>query len=220
MDRVLDLERPNDADARHLTALLSTASHYAYFFERADERWLQPLAGVRGYLNTPPGLIEVGGGYVQAPFWPQGQFLARVAGSEPNLVAGLVRRMPATNNPRAIAIIIEIARALPPDHAALLIPDISRRMSVPLAVEYAAVEAAALVRELGLAGLAEAGVELLLSVVNAAITSPRDDEWHLEQVLGEPLEAVAGAGGTLGRRLRACLRRLLVGRGPLRRHLK
>lgn len=218
VDRLLAVERPSDEDARHLAALLRTASQYAYFFERADEQWLRPLAGVRGFLTTPPGLIEVGGGYVQAPFWPQGRFLARVAAGEPDLVVGLVRRVPATNNPRAIVSMLEIARALPPDRAVQLIPDISRRVSVPLGVEYGAVEAAALVRDLGVAGFAEPGVELLMSVVNAAIASPRGAEWHLEQVLGEPLDALAAAGNTLGRRLRACLRRLLRGLGPLRRH--
>jgi hypothetical protein len=218
VDRLLALEQPSDGDARTLAALLGTASQYAYFFERADGRWLQPLARMRGFLTTPPGLIEVGGGYVQAPFWPQGRFLARVAGTEAEFVAGLVRRIPATNNPRAIAIMVEIARALPPDRAAQLVPDIARRMSVPLAVEYGAVEAAALVRELGIAGFAEAGVTLLMSVVNAAIASPRDDEWHLEQALGDPLEALAAAGDTVGRRLRACFRRLVRARGVRRRY--
>lgn len=218
VDRLLAVEQPGDDHAHTLAALLRTASQYAYFFERADGRWLEPLARLRGFLTTPPSLIEVGGGYVQAPFWPQGRFLARVAGIEPELVAGLVQRIPATNNPRAIAIMVEIARALPPDRAARIIPDVARRMSVPLAVEYGAVEAAALARELGIAGLAEAGVALLMSVVNAAIASPRDDEWHLEQALGDPLEALAAAGDTVGRRLRACLRRLVRARGVRRRY--
>lgn len=218
VDRLLALEHPGEGEARYLVALLRTASQHIYFFDRADARWLSPLMGIDGFLTNPPPLVEVGGGYVQAPFWPQGRFLARAAGIEPDLVIRLVRRVPSTNNPRAIAILVETLRALPADAAAPLVPGVARRMSIPLAVEYAGVEASALAGELGRAGFAEAAIELLISVVNAAIASPRDEEWLLEQALGEPLDALASAGEALGRRLRACLRRLIRARGAGRRY--
>jgi hypothetical protein len=218
VDRLLAIENPSAEDARSVAALLRTASQYFYFFERADERWLEPLAGIRRFLTTPPELVDVGGGYVQAPTWPQGRFLARVAGAQPQLVAQLASRVPTTANPRAIAVLVEVMRALPPDAAARLAPGIARRMSTPLAVEYAAVEAAGLVGELGAAGFAVEGAQLLMSTVNAAIASPRDDDWHLEQVLGEPLEAVAAAGAELGGLLKKCIRRLLRGLGERRRY--
>jgi hypothetical protein len=216
VDRLLAAEHPGEPEARYLVALLRTASQHAYFFERADGRWLSPLAGVDGFLTTPPTLVEVGGGYVQAPFWPQGRFLARVAASAPDLVARLVRRVPRTDNPRAIAILVEILRALPADVAAPLARDVANRLSVPLAVDYAAVEASALAGELGRAGQVSTGVDLLMAVVNAAIASPRDEAWFLEQALGHPLEALAWADDTLARRLRVCLRRLVRAQGRAR----
>lgn len=218
VDRLLELDSPTDDDARNVANLLRTASQTFYFFERADERWLQPLAAIPRFLTTPPRLIEVADGYVQAPTWPQGRFLARVASAQPQLVVALVERIPATTNPRVVATIAEIARALPPAHAARLAPSLARRMSIPLAVEYAAIETGRLIRELGREGFAGAGAQLLMSVVNAAIASPRDHDWQLEQVLGEPLEAVAGSDADLGPRIRTCLRRLLSGMGPRKRH--
>jgi hypothetical protein len=218
VDRLLALESPSDDDARRVAALLRTASQFAYFFERADPRWLRPLAGVRRLMTTPPGLIDVGGGYARAPDWPQGRFLARVAGGDPQFVAELVERVPPTSNPRVVALISEIARALPGDLAARLVPHICRRMPIPLAVEYAAIEAATLAGELGHAGHGEAGAQLLTAVFEAALASPRDDAWHLEQILGDPVEAVVRAGGELGRPLTTCLRRLLRGIGPSRRY--
>jgi hypothetical protein len=214
IDRLLGLDMPDRDDARQVANLLRTASQSFYFFERAHERWLEPLAGIRRFLTTPPGLLEVGGGYVQAPAWPQGRFLARVAGSHPELVAELVERIPATTNPRVVAIVVQIATALPRHLAARLAPDIGRRMAIPLAVEYAAVEAAGLVRELCEAGFAEPGAEVLVSVIDASIASPRDDDWHLERALEESLEAVANAGADIGLPLSNRLRRLLGAMGP------
>ena len=218
LDRLLAAEHPGEQEAQYLVALLRTASQHGYFFERADERWLSPLANVGGFLTTPPALVDVGGGYVQAPYWPQGRFLARVAASAPDLVARLVRRVPRTDNPRAIATLVEILRALPADVAAPLARDVANRLSVPLAVDYAAVEASALAGELGRAGHVSTGVDLLIAVVSAAIASPRDEAWFLEQALGDPLDALAGADDTLARRLRTCLRRLVRAQGRARRY--
>lgn len=218
VDRLLALEDPTDTDARSLAALLATQSQYAYFFERARETWLHPLARIRGLLTTPPRLVDVGGGYVQAPGWPQGAFLERAAGADPQFVADLARRSLPTNNPRAIAMVVQVARALPPDFAAGLAPALSRAMRTPLAVEYAAVETASLIRVLGQAGFQAEGADLLAAVVRASIASPRDDTWQMEQVLGEPLEIVAAAGGEVVPHLRSCLRKLARASGGLRRH--
>jgi hypothetical protein len=75
-----------------------------------------------------------------------------------------------------------------------------------------------LARELGDAGYGEAGAQLLMSVVEAALASPRDDAWHLEQILGDPVEVLVRAGGELGRPLTTCVRRLLRGIGRSRRY--
>jgi hypothetical protein len=217
IDRLLAIDHPSDQDAARIAALLRTPSQYIYFFERAHELWLRPLANIPGTFRTPPRLIDVGGGYVQAPFWPQGRFLARVASSDPRLVAEIVERIPATDNPRAIAEILEIARELPSDIAAGLVPRIAPRMSVPLAIDYAAIDAAKLVQRLAEAGFGAAATRLLMAAVAAALASPRDERWHLDQLMAAPVDAVAAVTSEIGTRLRACLRRRVRRLGPIRR---
>jgi len=208
VDRLLALQQPTDTDAQRVAALLATQSQYAYFFERAGETWLRPLANVRGLLVSPPRLLDVGGGYVQAPGWPQGVFLKRVAATEPHLVSHLAKGTLSTDNPRAIALVVEIANALPPASAAGLVHPISRALATPLAVEYASREAGSLAKRLADAGFAREAANLLLAVVRPALSSPRDLAWHIEQVLGGPLEVVARTGGEVVPGLRSCLRQL------------
>lgn len=217
VDRLLATVSPTGTEASDLAALLRTPSQYRYFFDRADERWLRPLAEIPRLLSTPPDLIDVGGGYVQAPVWPQGTNLARVAASNPALVAELVDRVPATTNPRVTDQLIEIARQLPPETAAGLVRSLARRISTPLAVEFAAIDAGKLARELGQAGFADDGMQLLMATINAAVAGSRDMRWHVEQLLAEPLETVAAAGSEIGARLRALLRKRLRIMGAVRR---
>ena len=215
IDRVLAFEAPDEGDARHVADLLRTASQYAYFFERASASWLRPLASIRRFLTSSAELVDVGGGYVRAPDWPQGRYLARVALSDPALIVTLVMQVPATTNPRVVSAMVAIARALPSDHATGLTQRIGERMSIPLAIEYAGIDAAALARDLAQAGHATGAARLLMSIVDAAIASRREDEWHLEQVLAGPLDAIAVAGGNLGP-LRRRLHRSIGRKGPAR----
>ena len=218
LDALLALETPTDADAKRVADLLRTASQYAYFFDRAGQQWLRPLASVRRLLASPPDLIDAGGGYVRVPDWPQGRFLTRVAPSNPDLVVRMVEQVPATTNPRVVAQIVKLARALPVDHAVRLVDPLRARMSIPLAVDYAGIDAAAFARDLARADRASPASELLIAVVDAAIASPRDDEWRLEQVMGDPVDAIARAGGGIGRALRRRLREALGRMGPSRRY--
>jgi len=218
LDALLELESPTDVDAERVGDLLRTASQYAYFFDRAGGQWLRPLISVRRLLNSPPGLIDVGGGYVRAPDWPQGRFLARVAHADPDLVVGILKQVPATTNPRVVAEIVNIAHSLPTSHAVQLVDPIRARMSIPLAVEYAGIEAAAFANDLAMAGKADRASGLLIAVVDAAIGSRRDVKWHLEQVLGDPVDAIARAGGDIGRALHRRLRHALAQAGPARRY--
>jgi hypothetical protein len=218
VDRLVALDKPTEADARRLAGLLSTQSQYAYFFERAGEGWLLPLAGLGRLLSTPPRLVDVGGGYVQAPGWPQGVFLERVANVDPQLVARLAQRALLTDNPRAIAQVVRIAQALPPESALGLVASVSKAIRAPLAVEYAAIEVASLAQSLAKAGFPAESGDLLISIVRAAMESRRRDSWHLDKVLGEPLEVVVRAGGDVIPALRSCLRRLSRASRPIQRH--
>jgi hypothetical protein len=218
LDRLLTLEAPTGADAQQVADLLQTASQYGYFFDHAAGAWLKPLASIRRLLVTPPDLVDVGSGYVTAPDWPQGRFLARVASSEPELVVTLVGRVPRTTNPRVVAVMIAIAQALPMDYAARLVRQIHERLSIPLAAEYAAIDAVPLVHDLAAGGQPAAAADLLIGTVDAILAGRQVHLWHLEQLFGDSFDAVVSAGCEVGRPLRARLLRLVRRMGPRRRY--
>ncbi len=218
LDALLALETPTRPDAERVADLLRTPAQHAYFFDRASERWLRPLASVRRMFESPPDLVDVGGGYVRTPDWPQGRFLARVAPSDPDFVVSIVEQVRDSKNPVVVGQIVKVALALPAPHAVRLVDRISARMSVPLAVEYASIEAVALAQSLTQADHTSPASKLLLSVVDAAIASPRDAEWYLERALGNPIDAIAKADGDIGLELRRRLMNAVDRAGPLRHY--
>jgi hypothetical protein len=218
LDKLLDFPHPTEADAERAASLLRMPEQYAYFFDRANSRWLNPLSKVRRLLTSPPDLVDVGGGYVRPPDWPQGRFLIRVASVDPDAVAKVVGKVRATTNPIAVGLIVQVALALPLSHAAQLVGGIRLRMSTPLVLEYAGLDAASLAQTLALGGHVEAGMSLLSAVIDAAIANPRESEWHLEQILGSSVDSVVRAGGEIGPFLRRRLLRLVNQMGILRRY--
>jgi hypothetical protein len=218
LDRLLETQGPTEREADAAVALLRTPSQYSYFFDRADQRWLQPLAAIPRLLSGPPVLIDMGDGYVQTPDWPQGRYLARVAAVDPPLTLRLIGQTPQSQNPRVVATVIAVARALPIDAAAQLVPTISTRITVPLGVDYAALDASKLAQELAEGGQPEPAARLLATVVRATISARRDMDWHLEQILAAPLDAVALAGGDIGHPLASRIRRLVGSMGRSRRY--
>jgi len=218
LDALLALENPGNTDAERVADLLRTASQYAYFFDRAGEQWLHPLTSVRQLLESPPELIDVGGGYVRAPDWPQGRFLARVANVDPGMVLGILKKVPATANPRVVGEIVSVARVLPAPLAVQLVDQIRDRMSIPLAIEYAGIEASTFAQDLAEVGEAEQASVLLMAVADAAIRSRRDTNWHLTQALGDPVDALARSSRTIGPALRRRLKEALAKMGRSNRY--
>lgn len=217
IDRFIGLEAPGAEEARSVADLIRTPAQEAYFFDRAGPQWLSPLAPTDVLASAPP-LIDVGQGYVQAPGWPQGRFMAKSARSDPELVLRVVSTVRHGNNPNVVTGIIRIARALPADSATELAPQIATYMAVPLAVEYATVEAAGLVTDLASAGFGQEAATLLVAIAKAAADSERDAGWHLAQALGDPIKAVVGAGGDVANPLGALLKRLIHRRGVAGRY--
>ena len=217
IDRFLTLDTPSDDDATRVVALLGTHRQLAYFFERADARWLAPLARIHGLLESTPPVVDVGRGYV-FPSWPQGGFLGRVAQEHPAEVRAILRRVQPGDNASAIATVVRVARQLPPGHACVLADQIGRSMAAPNAVDYAAVDAAAWARELAAAGHAADGGKLLIAVARAAVSRPGDSDWHLEQTFDEGLETIASGTDLLAPALAKLLKSTLQADGALRRH--
>jgi hypothetical protein len=115
------MPRPETVD-KALTEIGKSAANYRYFFEKLNSpTWLGPLAE-RGRFRTPPAKVEVDGRAI-FPGWPESQYLARMARipEAQDQVLQIVLSVPATENIRVHADLLEVALALPPAHAAQLV---------------------------------------------------------------------------------------------------
>jgi hypothetical protein len=93
-----------------------TANHDYFFSKLKSADWLKPLANA-GLFNEPPAAIREGD-KINFPFWPESQYLARVASSAPEQVAEILMKIPETDNVRIHADFAHAAANLPSKLAA------------------------------------------------------------------------------------------------------
>ncbi len=215
VDRMLMLEAPTESDARTVIQLLATPSQLHYFYSRADERWLPVMAKADRGMTRPPDLVVVDGG-MQAPAWPQGQFLSRAAAAAPDAVTATSLRVLPSNNYRVTGVLMDVARALPAQNAVQLLPSLKQRLGRTPGLEFVAVGVGKLVRKLGEEGHPGEGAELLVAMARPLAVRDRHSSWDLEQLL-ESVESVAAAGVSLGSDLYRLLKRTFPPR-PLRKY--
>lgn len=210
VDRMLALEAPTESDARTLVQLLATPSQLHYFYSRADDRWLDVMSKVDRGMTRPPELVALEGG-VQAPGWPQGHFLTRIAAAAPDAVTAIALRVQPSTNYRVIDVIVDIARALPAENAVRLLPSLKRRLQQTAVLDFVAVDVGKLVRKLGEEGHPGEGAGLLVAMARPLAVRDRHSSWDLEQLLGL-VESVAAAGVPLGTDLYRLVKRTLPAR--------
>lgn len=199
VDRLLALDEPSADDASAVLRLLSTASQVRYFYDRADRRWLRRMALADRGLTHPPGLVQTDEGWL-APDWPQGRFLIRIAADEADEVARLAARIAASDNPRVLHVLVELARALPRNAAASLVPALCRRLDSTAGTDYAIVDITKLVRELVEDGRIQPAAQLFIAAARRTASTTGERSWHLEQLMAD-LEGVASEVETVGRGL-------------------
>jgi len=114
---------PSAADVRKAKAAMSKRrADYEYFFAQLrSPKWISPLIE-EGFFVEPPGPI-VEGNYIRFPFWPESQYLVRVAAEAPSEVLAVAAKI-ETKNVRVQEDIVEIALRVSPDQAVRLLPNI------------------------------------------------------------------------------------------------
>lgn len=118
-----------DAHVDRLISALKRPADVQYFFDKlTSPAWIEAL-NKRGLFQNPPPQIDVEGGYVRFPVWPAAQYLARMAGREPELVASILRSILTTTNPRVQDDVATAALAMPPALAAQFVPAIASWLS-------------------------------------------------------------------------------------------
>lgn len=71
-----------------------------YFFSRASAAWLGPLRETGFFSAPPPPEADEDAGTVQIPWWPESEYLARIAADIPEAVVEAVLAIPTTENSR------------------------------------------------------------------------------------------------------------------------
>ena len=96
-----------------------------YFFERLENpEWIEPLRKARFFDQLPTPVREENSiGYY---LWPAGRYLSRMAKFKPDLVADIMAKFPATDNPFVVQDILTAAASMPPASALKLADAVAR----------------------------------------------------------------------------------------------
>ena len=87
-------------------------ANHDYFFSKLNTAdWIEPLDQA-GLFSDPPNAIREGNA-ISFPFWPESQYLARVASDSPEQVAAILMKIPETDNVRVHEDLARAAIKLP-----------------------------------------------------------------------------------------------------------
>lgn len=129
LERLIALEKPDGNEMQRVRTLLTRHVQRQHFFATlASDGWLDPLASA-GLFATPPDVVRDVEGRELAQPWPEGQYLVRVAATQPARVAELLRAVPRSNRNQFVwRAVAEAALVMPPEHARTLVRDLVRAL--------------------------------------------------------------------------------------------
>lgn len=215
LDELLEIEHPTRADAHRLK--IHTPNNliaHGYFFNKlTSAKWLEPLSA-EGLFQHPVEPERKDGGIRFVP-WPQSRYLARLASSEPQVVAEIILSIPTTENVNIQSDLAEAACAMPPEQSVRLINQAKAWASGPNAAlsllpEYLG----RLIGHLADGGFGDAAMDLAKIILALEITpeefDPSDPEsrvihrrkpeavlrdWDYQEILRLQLPAMVRSGG-------------------------
>ncbi len=106
---------------------------HVYFYENISlTDWLDPLFQEGVFNKLPEPVVE--GDFVSYPFWPEGQYLLRMARSTTDkatqaLIARIIENISNSENQHAEAVRVQVATALPPDITLRFVKKLQKRLS-------------------------------------------------------------------------------------------
>lgn len=197
---------PQSVD-RAIEQIRKRSGNYQYFFKMlTSPAWIRPL-WEKGMFTTPLSIERHEGG-ISFPFWPESEYLARMAHLDPEIITEVLLKIPETDNERIHQDYVDAALSMPPDCAAkiakheilwiqkskylyLLLPEKLGRLVTKLAKN-------------GKIGLALSLMEELLQPSNASernVIGPsgkirgKFDEWQYEKLVKEQVPVLVGEAG-------------------------
>jgi hypothetical protein len=184
---------------------------YEYFFSKLKSpTWLKPLWDA-GLFRHPPSPVR-DGKYISLPFWPESQYLARVAASEPDLVLKIALEIPRTENSRVHEDLIEAALQMPAAKSAELAERIKTWAGFSN-FSYLSDKLGSLISHLARGGQGNAALDLTKTVLNVIPgeeveanlpggthkwrrdPQARFDNWYYEKILKENIPDLVVACG-------------------------
>jgi hypothetical protein len=206
---------PTAEELDRVAALSARSENRAYFFERLDNpEWVAPLSERGFFENPPPPIAAPEPGYVRFPPWPEGRYLARMASSAPEDVAGVLITMGSSENPTVTRLLLEAVASLPESKAAGLAGQVRVWIAGPHADFYAD-DAATVALHLVNAGEVRSAIEIVSSLLQVLPdprlsekrvstekafrltpeASSRLSDWEYKRVVDQVLEPLVDAGG-------------------------
>lgn len=132
LDALLTIADPTPEHiARARELLVRPQLRFRFFRELNQPAWLRPLRGV-GVFNHPPEWAPTKDGGYRTVFWPEGECLVRLADHEPDLVLGVLERIPpGLDNPAVWQVVARAVLVLPASHAPRLAPVLAKAARRP-----------------------------------------------------------------------------------------
>ena len=104
--------------------------NYEYFFAQLTSPvWIRPLHE-HGLFRNPP-VPEEEGEFISFPFWPETQYLARMASQAPDIVLEIALQIPDTENTRVYEDLTDAANAMPAQLSVRLLPKLIHALELP-----------------------------------------------------------------------------------------
>ncbi|GAA5194649.1 hypothetical protein GCM10023346_22660 [Arthrobacter gyeryongensis] len=113
---------PTSEEVRQALRRIPTLQLRRVFFEgNNNPMWVRPLAAA-GAFNSPPEPVAGDDGYIRESYWPEIDYLTRMAEIVPEDVVEVLRSLSASGNSWVRRAMFEIGAKIPAVHAALLVP--------------------------------------------------------------------------------------------------
>lgn len=113
---------PAEPEVREVLRRITTPQLRRVFFERLENPlWVMPLAEA-GFFSSPPEPEITTDGQIRDVYWPEMQYLARVAPEVPHEVVDVLLPLETSNNAWVRRGVVTIAGLIPPEEAARLEP--------------------------------------------------------------------------------------------------
>ena len=107
--------------AEAMRRITKTQLRRAFFEGIENPLWVKPLAEA-GAFSNPPEPVRTDDGYIQDAYWPEAEYLSKVAVQAPEEVVDVLLTLGATENSWVRRAVFEIGAKIPAEQAARLKP--------------------------------------------------------------------------------------------------